>query len=72
MIDQVGKLEDAELCKRILAVMLIAYRPITLDELTVLVEILDDLSNDYEALLEIIAICGSFLTWREDVIVFVY
>jgi hypothetical protein len=50
----------------------IAYRPITLDELTTLVEIPDDLSDDGEALLEIIAICGSFLTWREDVIVFVH
>lgn len=72
MIDQVGKTEDAELCKRILAVMLIAYRPITLDELTALAEIPDDLSDDDEALLEIIALCGSFLTWREDVIVFVH
>ncbi|KAJ5875197.1 uncharacterized protein N7473_012544 [Penicillium subrubescens] len=72
MIDQVRTSEDAEICKRILAVMLIAYRPITLDELTALVEIPDDLSDDDEALLEIIALCGSFLTWREDFIVFIH
>ncbi|KAJ5419433.1 uncharacterized protein N7487_002983 [Penicillium crustosum] len=72
MIDQVGKSEDAELCKRILAVMSIVYRPITIHELTALVEIPDNLSDDDQALLEIIAICGSFLTRREDVIVFVH
>lgn len=72
MIDQARTSEDAEVCKRILAVMSIVYRPISLDELTALVEIPDDLSDDDEVLLEIIAICGSFLTLREDVIVFLH
>ncbi|KAJ5538249.1 hypothetical protein N7494_007728 [Penicillium frequentans] len=70
MLDQVRKSEDAELCKRILAVMSIVYRPITLDELTATVEIPNGL--DDEALLEIIVLCGSFLTLRDDVIVFVH
>jgi hypothetical protein len=72
MIDQVRKSEDAELCKRILAVMSIVYRPIALPELTALVGTPDDLSDDEEILLEIIATCGSFLTLHEDVIVFVH
>ncbi|CEJ62843.1 hypothetical protein PMG11_11328 [Penicillium brasilianum] len=72
MIDQVRISEDAEVCKRILAVMSIAYRPITPDELTTIVEIPDDISDDDVALLEIIAVCGSFLACREDVIVFVH
>jgi hypothetical protein len=72
MIDQVRTSEDAELCKRILAVMSIVYRPITFDELTALVEIPDDLSDDHEALLEIIAVCGSFLILRENIILFVH
>lgn len=72
MIDQVRESEDAELCKRILAIILTVYRPITLDELPALVEIPSNLSDDYNALLEIIAICGSFLTLRKDVISFVY
>jgi hypothetical protein len=72
MIDQVRNSEDAEPCKRILAVMSIVYRPITFDELASLVELPDDLSKDFEALLEIIAICGSFLTVREDTIIFVH
>ncbi|KAI2764691.1 hypothetical protein DTO012A8_9515 [Penicillium roqueforti] len=72
MIDQVHNSEDAESCKRILAVMSIVYRPIAFDELVSLVELPDDLSSDSEALSEIIAICGSFLTVREDTIVFVH
>ncbi|KAJ5873640.1 uncharacterized protein N7473_013199 [Penicillium subrubescens] len=62
MIDQFRKSEDTELYKRILAVISIAYRPITLNELTALVEIPNDLSDNDKALLEIIAICSSFLT----------
>lgn len=72
MVNQIRTSEDAELCKRILAVMSIVYRPIALDELTALVEIPDDISEDDEALLEIIAICGSFLTLRENVVIFVH
>ncbi|CAG8103232.1 unnamed protein product [Penicillium nalgiovense] len=72
MIDQVHNSEDAEPCKRILAVMSIVYRPITLNELASLLEIPDGLSEDSQALSEVIAICGSFLTVREDTIVFVH
>ncbi|KAK4920755.1 hypothetical protein LTR66_016711, partial [Elasticomyces elasticus] len=72
MIDQVRNSEDAESCKRILAVMSIVYRPIAFDQLASLVELPDDLAGDSEALSDIIAICGSFLTVREDTIIFVH
>jgi hypothetical protein len=72
MINQVRKSEDAELCKRILAVMSLVYRPIALDELTALVKMPDDLSDDYKALVEIIEVYSSFLTLRKNVIIFVY
>ncbi|CAG8367059.1 unnamed protein product [Penicillium salamii] len=72
MIDQVRNSEDAEPCKRILAVMSIVYRPIAFDELASLIELPYDLSDDSEALSEIIAICGSFLTVREATIIFVH
>lgn len=72
MIDQVRNSEDAESCKRILAVMSIAYRPIAFAELASLVELPDDLSSDSEALAEIVATCGSFLAVREDTIIFVH
>jgi hypothetical protein len=47
-------------------------RPIAFDELASLVELPDDLPDDSKAVLEIIAICGSFLTVREDTIIFLY
>ncbi|CAG8105725.1 unnamed protein product [Penicillium salamii] len=72
MIDQVRNSEDAESCKRILAVMSIVYRPIAFDELVSLVELPDDLSSDSEALSELIEICGSFLAVRQDTIIFVH
>ena len=72
MIDQISNSEDVELCKRILAVMSIVYRPISFDELGSLVELPNGLSDDSESLSEIIAICGSFLTVRDDTILFVH
>ncbi|CAG8267697.1 unnamed protein product [Penicillium salamii] len=72
MIDQVRNSEDAESCKRILAVMSLVYRPIEFEELGSLVELPDDLAGDSEALSDIVAICGSFLTVRESTIIFVH
>ena len=72
MIDQICKSEDAALCKDILAVVSVVYRPITLDELTALVEMPDGVSGDYEALAEIVGLCGSFLTLRERTVSFVH
>ncbi|RKK23582.1 Vegetative incompatibility protein HET-E-1 [Fusarium oxysporum f. sp. cepae] len=61
---------DADLCKKILAIASVVYRPATLKELTSLVETLEDFEqNDLE---EIIGSCGSFLTLREGVIYFVH
>lgn len=71
MIDQVRQSEDAEFCKQILAIMSTVYRPITLSELSSLIEVLD-YDYDDEALSEIITVCGSFLTLRENTITFVH
>ncbi|KAJ5413900.1 hypothetical protein N7509_000527 [Penicillium cosmopolitanum] len=72
MIDQVRELEDVELCKEILVIMLSVFRPITLHELTSLIQLPDDDDDDYVPLEVIIAICGSFLTLREGTVMFVY
>ncbi|KAF2195100.1 hypothetical protein K469DRAFT_615361 [Zopfia rhizophila CBS 207.26] len=72
MIDQIKNSEDAELCKRILAVVSAVYRPITLDELASFVDMPDGVAGEYEALSEIIGLCGSFLTLREHTISFVH
>ncbi|KAJ4303895.1 hypothetical protein N0V88_001495 [Collariella sp. IMI 366227] len=53
MMDQICDCEDAALCKDILAVVSVVYRPITLDELTALVDSLDGVSGDHESLAEI-------------------
>jgi hypothetical protein len=72
MIEQIGHSEDTDLCKQILAVTTIVHRPISLRELTTLVEMPDDISDDLESLEEIIKVCGSFLTLREQTIYFVH
>ncbi|KAM3066213.1 hypothetical protein ACMFMG_012117 [Clarireedia jacksonii] len=72
MLDQIMDSEDAELCKSILAVVSTVYRPVTLDELVALVDMPDEVAGDYEALSEIICLCGSFLTLRERTISFVH
>ncbi|KAF2676051.1 hypothetical protein K458DRAFT_425005 [Lentithecium fluviatile CBS 122367] len=71
MMQQINKSDDAELCKQVLALVALVYRPIILEELAALVEQLEDIANDSE-LREIIGLCGSFLTIRRDTIYFVH
>jgi hypothetical protein len=47
------------------------YRPTTLEELVVLVEPLEDMANEAEAR-EIVSLCGSFPSLREDPVYFVH
>jgi hypothetical protein len=71
MMDQIFNSEYAELCRAILAVVSVMYRPITLEELVSFVDMLNGVSDD-ESLTEIIWLCGSFLTLRERTISFVH
>ena len=72
MIDQICDSEDADLCKRILAVVSAVYRPVTLDELASFVDMPNGVSRNNKALLEIIGLCGSFLTLQKRTISFVH
>jgi hypothetical protein len=72
MMEQICNSGNADLCKRVLASIAIVYRPITLKELTSLVEMLEDMFDDLESLREIIGLCGSVLAIREDIIYFVH
>jgi hypothetical protein len=72
MLDQIMDSEDAELCRNILAVVSAVYRPVTLDELVAFVDMPNGVAGEYEALSEIIGLCGSFLTLRERTISFVH
>lgn len=71
-MEQIRSLDNANLCKRVLALIAMVYRPITLQEFTSFFEILEDMSNNLESLRVIIGRCGSFLTIREDTIYFVH
>jgi hypothetical protein len=61
---------DADLCKQILAISSVVYRPITLQELKALVASLENF--DHNDLEEIIGFCGSFLTLREGIVYFIH
>jgi hypothetical protein len=67
MMQQIDVSDDAELCKQVLALNALVYRPITLEELVALAESLGDIA-DKTHLRQIIGFCGSFLTLREDTV----
>jgi hypothetical protein len=69
---QIRKSDYSNVCNRILASIAIVYRPVTLTELSSLIDVLKDMSDDIESLREIIGFCGSFLTVRKDAIYFVH
>lgn len=72
MMGQIGMSRHPQLCKSIMATLLIVYRPVTLDELPSLVEIpLKAIGKD-KALAEIIGMCGSFLSLRDRTIFFTH
>jgi hypothetical protein len=77
-MDQVSKSDNADLCKRILSIVAIVYRLITLRELISLDDIvnksnnLDNLSKEIKDLEQMVGQCGSFLTIREGTIYFVH
>ena len=72
MMQQISNSDDASRCKQILALVVIAYQPITLKELVTLVEQLKDVADDPGSIREIIGLCGSFLTLRKDIVYFVH
>jgi hypothetical protein len=71
MMEQVCNSDNADLCKRILAITTIVYRPVTLKELSSFVDMVE-IASDLESLAEIIRLCGSFLTLREHTVHFVH
>jgi hypothetical protein len=71
MLLQISKSDDAELCRQILGTVALVRRPLTLEELSALVEDLEGFA-DVEAMQEIISLCGSFLTLRHGTVYFVH
>ncbi|OAG12146.1 HET-domain-containing protein [Paraphaeosphaeria sporulosa] len=69
MMQQMSESDDADTCRCVLASTAVLYRPVTIHELVALIEQPEDVSNDMR---EIIDLCGSFLTVREDTVYFVH
>ncbi|KAH7382615.1 WD40-repeat-containing domain protein [Phaeosphaeria sp. MPI-PUGE-AT-0046c] len=72
MLQQIHDSDNAEICFRILAVAAVLYRPVTVVELTALVEPLEDFVDNLDLVREMIDLCGSFLTMRDDTVYFVH
>ncbi|KAF3912599.1 Beta-TrCP [Arthrobotrys entomopaga] len=73
MISQIQDSDDVELYKNILGVVSIVKRPITLVDLASLIDVDRDRDLDaYLSLADAVGECGSFLTLREDTILFVH
>ncbi|PKK50457.1 hypothetical protein CI102_5179, partial [Trichoderma harzianum] len=71
MMENIHDSLDADVCQQILAITSVVYRPITLSELSCLLESHID-NDDEDELKEIIGFCGSFLTIREENIYFIH
>ena len=72
MMQQISNSDDADICKQILALVTIVYQPITLIELAALVEQPEGMAGDLELIREIVSLCGSYLTVRENTVYFVH
>jgi hypothetical protein len=71
MMQQISVSDDDEVCRQVLALTALVHRPIRLEELVALAEPLEDVADKAEVR-EIIGLCGSFLTLREDTVYFVH
>ncbi|KAI0543437.1 hypothetical protein F4679DRAFT_593008 [Xylaria curta] len=64
MLKQIDVTDDASLCKRVLAITSVAFRPLTLEEVRVLDETLQNEIHCVEEMRDVVARCGSFLIVR--------
>lgn len=72
MMERIGKSRHESLCRQILAVASVVYRPITLKEMTSTVQSLARFADNLAALGKLVAFCGSFLTVRHDTVYFLH
>jgi hypothetical protein len=72
MWEHIRASDDASLCQQILAAVAVVFRPITLQELPSIVKILEPFCNDDTEIMELVGLCGSFLTVRESTVYFVH
>ncbi|KAI9863919.1 MAG: hypothetical protein M1824_005957 [Vezdaea acicularis] len=63
--------DDVKSCMRILSSVTLAYRPLHLKELIIVADLQEE-PDDVESLNELIDLCGSFLTVREETVYFIH
>ncbi|KAJ4288070.1 hypothetical protein N0V90_012087 [Kalmusia sp. IMI 367209] len=68
----VQDVQTVEYCKDILRSMNLAYRPLRVEELAVIVNFPSDLFDNVQAVSDLVRRCGSFLTMREGTVLFVH
>ncbi|KAK1975406.1 hypothetical protein LZ30DRAFT_737742 [Colletotrichum cereale] len=71
-MDCVFSSDDADICRQVLGIISVIYRPLSLIETASLTKSLEDYADNTDSLEEIIATCRSFLTIREGVVYFVH
>jgi hypothetical protein len=74
MMEQIEQLkdDDLEFCRYVLSTMTLAYRPLHLLELGAMSGLPEEISRNIEDLVDIINMCGSFLTLQEDSVYFIH
>jgi len=72
MLQQIRKSDSARICLQVLAVTAVLYRPVAVAELVVLTRQLAEYTDDLESVWEIISLCRSFLTLRDNTVYFVH
>jgi hypothetical protein len=72
MLSGISESEDAEICRCVLATTAILLRPVVIQELIAIVKPLEDFADDPETVREIVELCGSFLTIKEETVYFVH
>ena len=75
MLDKVLKQEDerdVKLCRQILCSVTFALRPLRLEEVVVFAEVPEEFLTNPSDLKNLVSCCGSFVTIREETVVFVH
>ncbi|KAF3049131.1 hypothetical protein E8E11_010024 [Didymella keratinophila] len=69
MMHQISKSDDAEVCQQVLSIAAVLYRPVTIHELTVLVESLEYLGiHDVDQLMELVKDGRRFIMYHKGAI----
>jgi hypothetical protein len=71
MLEQMHNSSSADACRKMLSTMVSLYRPVTLLELTSLVD-LPSISSNLQCMSRAVELCGSLLTIRNNVVYFVH